>query len=99
MTDGVLNLCGSRDASEPSRAPEYASWPFLKLKIFRAYPVTRDDYEVQGLTSGCRLFFVLLHFFPLVEVRCRWPEAFFGRSPVTGDRKKAQANGTGFQLG
>jgi len=45
------------------------------------------------------LFFVLLHFFPLVEVRCRLPEAFFGRSPVSGDRKKTQANGTGFQLG
>jgi hypothetical protein len=72
---------------------------FLKWKINRPSSVTADDYEVQGLTSGVGLFFVLLHFFPLVEVRCRLPEAFFGRSPVSGDRKKTQANGTSFQLG
>jgi hypothetical protein len=29
-------------ADEQSRAPEYASRAVLKLRIFRAYPVTRD---------------------------------------------------------
>jgi len=37
---------------EQSRAPEYASRAVLKWKIFRAYRVTRTDYEVRGLTRG-----------------------------------------------
>ncbi len=72
---------------------------FCQLKIKLPYPVTAGDYEVQGSTSGVGLFLSYFIFFPLVEVRCRSPEAFFGRSPVSGDRKKAQVNGTGFHLG
>ncbi|TWU05428.1 hypothetical protein Poly21_56680 [Allorhodopirellula heiligendammensis] len=34
------------------------------LSIWSAYPVIRNDYEVQGLASGVGLLFVLLHFFP-----------------------------------
>ena len=59
----------------------------------------RTDYEVQGLASGVGLFFVLLHIFSAGGGEVPLAGGFFGRSPVSGDRKKTQDNGTGFRLG
>ncbi|MCC9603790.1 hypothetical protein LOC67_24835, partial [Stieleria sp. JC731] len=50
-------LITTQRSGEPSRAPEYASRAILKLKVFRAYPVTRIvraggcDYDSQRLSS------------------------------------------------
>ncbi len=83
---------------EPSDAPESASRAVLKLKISRAFRVTRNDYEVRGFQVVVGHFFVnswLVHLFVFSLGTWRASETYLGRSRSTraselGDREKSE---------